>query len=303
MLVDRTSNSNQHGSQCITAHKLCQTQATEVAYFTCEAHPRQRSVDCPGRPRDLPRPLLDAIIASRKLFSVNKEDTVLSDRNDGVAEPLPTGDPTSYAVLPPAQPTPGEASSATTDTRRANAQAVLREIVETVLLTLVIFLLIRTVVQNFRVDGMSMEPNFHDGQFLLINKLAYKLGEPQRGDVIVFRYPRDPSRDFIKRVIGLPGETVEVVEGEVYINGQRLDDSAHVLPAAYSSGPVVLGPDELFVMGDNRSNSSDSHSWGPLPLRLVIGKVVLSYWPPSTWGVIKTPTSAYLAPGAGIGQP
>jgi signal peptidase I len=185
--------------------------------------------------------------------------------------------------------------------RQSTTRSILRELIETVLLTLVIFLLIRTVVQNFRVDGLSMEPNFHDGQFLLINKLAYRLGEPQRGDVIVFRYPRDPSRDFIKRVVGLPGETVDIVDGQVYINGQPLDEFPDVQRAAYSSSSTVLGPDELFVMGDNRPNSSDSHSWGPLPRDLVIGKVVLSYWPPSTWGLIKTPTTEDGAVSAGSG--
>jgi signal peptidase I len=159
-------------------------------------------------------------------------------------------------------------------------------VAETVVLTLVIFLLIRTVVQNFRVEGMSMEPNFHDGQFLLINKLAYKLGEVERGDVIVFRYPRDPSRDFIKRVVGLPGEAVKVVNGQVYVNGQLLGDDYNLAPASYSSGEVTLGADEVFVLGDNRPNSSDSHTWGPLPLRLIIGRVVLSYWPPSEWGLV-----------------
>ena len=165
-------------------------------------------------------------------------------------------------------------------------KGALREIAETVILTLVIFLLIRTVVQNFRVEGMSMEPNFHDGQFLLINKLAYKLGDLERGDVIVFRYPRDPSRDFIKRVIGLPGETVEIINGQVYVNGQLLGDDYHTNEAGYNSGAVALGPEELFVLGDNRPNSSDSHSWGPLPLDLIIGRVVLSYWPPDEWGLI-----------------
>ena len=179
--------------------------------------------------------------------------------------------------------------------------SILRELVETVVLTLVIFFLIRTVVQNFRVEGMSMEPNFHDGQFLLINKLAYKLGEPQRGDVIVFRYPRDPSRDFIKRVIGLPGETVEVRSGQVYVDGQALPDLVNTEPTAYSSGATTLGPDEVYVMGDNRPNSSDSHTWGPLSKDLIIGKVVLSYWPPSTWGLIRNPYTADQAPAGASG--
>ncbi|HRX02754.1 MAG TPA: signal peptidase I, partial [Anaerolineae bacterium] len=119
---------------------------------------------------------------------------------------------------------------------QSNWKGALREIAETIILTLVIFLLIRTVVQNFRVEGMSMEPNFHDGQFLLINKLAYKLGDLERGDVIVFRYPRDPSRDFIKRVIGLPGETVEIINGQVYINGELLGIDYHTNEAGYNSG-------------------------------------------------------------------
>lgn len=170
---------------------------------------------------------------------------------------------------------------------QSNWKGALREIAETIILTLVIFLLIRTVVQNFRVEGMSMEPNFHDGQFLLINKLAYKLGDLERGDVIVFRYPRDPSRDFIKRVIGLPGETVEIINGQVYINGELLGIDYHTNEAGYNSGAVTLGPDDIFVLGDNRPNSSDSHSWGTLPRDLIIGRVVLSYWPPDKWGLIK----------------
>jgi signal peptidase I len=166
-------------------------------------------------------------------------------------------------------------------------KSVARELLETIVLTLVIFLLVRAVVQNFRVEGMSMEPNFHDGQFLLINKLSYRLGEPQRGDVIVFRYPLDPSRDFIKRVIGLPGETVEIRNGQVLINNQPIADPASVNQASYNLSATVLGPKELFVLGDNRPNSSDSHSWGNLPMDLVIGKVVLSYWPPEDWGLVR----------------
>lgn len=203
--------------------------------------------------------------------------------------PTQTAEPT-YNPSPVADEPSADSASVIPSTEPAASQSswkgTLREIAETIILTLVIFLLIRTVVQNFRVEGMSMEPNFHDGQFLLINKLAYKLGDLERGDVIVFRYPRDPSRDFIKRVIGLPGETVEIINGQVYVNGQLLGDDYHTNEAGYNSGAVTLGAEELFVLGDNRPNSSDSHSWGPLPRNLIIGRVVLSYWPPDEWGII-----------------
>jgi signal peptidase I len=189
--------------------------------------------------------------------------------------------PTALDAMP-AAPAPPE-----TQATGAGWGAIARELAETIILTLVIFFLIRTVVQNFRVEGMSMEPSFHDGQFLLINKLAYRLGEAERGDVVVFRYPRDPSRDFIKRIVGLPGETVEIRDGEVYIDGQLSPTTASINEATYNSGPVTLGPDELYVLGDNRPNSSDSHAWGTLPLDLVIGKVILSYWPPKTWGLVR----------------
>jgi signal peptidase I len=161
-----------------------------------------------------------------------------------------------------------------------------RDIAETLALTLVIFLLIRSVVQNFRIDGVSMEPNFHDGQFLIINKLAYKLGTPSRGDVVVFRYPLDPTRDFIKRVIGLPGDVIEVRRGQVLVNGTPVHEPYPLLTSAYVRPPIAVGPDELYVLGDNRNNSSDSHSWGLLPMDLVIGKAWVSYWPPQDWAVI-----------------
>lgn len=185
---------------------------------------------------------------------------------------------------------PGPDSTPGTPQTAQSWKPVVRELVETIVLTLIIFLVIRVFVQNFRVDGMSMEPNFHDGQFLLISKMAYRVGEPQRGDVIVFRYPQDPSRDFIKRVVGLPGEIVQVTDGQVIVDGTPMPDLAPIHPGGYTSAATRLGPDELYVMGDNRPNSSDSHTWGPLPKDLIIGKVVLSYWPPSTWGLVTTPT-------------
>jgi len=182
---------------------------------------------------------------------------------------------------------------------------VVWEFVQTIALALVLFLLIRNVVQNFRIDGISMEPNFHNGQFLIVDRFAYCPGvhleikplgidwdktwcirRPRRGDVIVFEYPNDPSRDFIKRVIGLPGDTVEINGSQVYINGQLMPEPFGPNPGSGFSGPVTVGPNELFVMGDNRNNSSDSRSWGALPMDYVIGKALVSYWPPKYWAVV-----------------
>lgn len=209
------------------------------------------------------------------------------------ADPVAIEEPVGSALPPEADMTSNAGSTPTPST----SKALLRELAETVVLTLVIFLLIRIVVQNFRVDGMSMEPNFHDGQFLLVNKLAYQLGDPQRGDVIVFHPPQDPGKEYIKRVVGLPGETIEIQNGQVVIDGARVPELAPVNEAIRSSSPVTLGPEELYVMGDNRPNSSDSRSWGPLPIDLTIGKVILSYWPPDSWGLVKHATARQTPTG------
>jgi signal peptidase I len=169
----------------------------------------------------------------------------------------------------------------------------LRELIETLVLTLVIFLVIRFAVQNFRIEGFSMEPNFHDGQYLFVNKLIYMLQPPQRGDVIVFVPPNNSSRDFIKRVIGLPGERVEIRSGTVFINGEPLIENYPLNPGAYSTGAIVVPPDEYFVLGDNRNYSSDSHSWGTVPAKKIIGKAWFSYWPPQMIGLV--PDYSYAA--------
>ena len=170
---------------------------------------------------------------------------------------------------------------------------VLRELIETIALTVVIFLLIRFAVQNFRIEGFSMEPNFHDGQFLIVNKLIYVLHPPERGDVIVFVPPNNTTRDFIKRVIGLPGDRIEIVNGRVSVNGAPLDEPYPLNPGTYSSETLVVPADEYFVLGDNRNNSSDSHSWGPVPANSIIGKAWVSYWPPQVMGLV--PTYSYAA--------
>lgn len=162
----------------------------------------------------------------------------------------------------------------------------LREAAETILLTVLLFFLIQIFIQNFRIQGPCMEPTLHSGQRLAINKLVYRLHPPQRGDIIVFHCPYDPKRDFIKRIIGLPGEEVEVKQGQVFIDGRELNEPYVANPSSYSWGPKVMGLDEFFVLGDNRNNSSDSHNWGPLPRKYIVGKAWLSYWPPQDWGLV-----------------
>ncbi len=173
---------------------------------------------------------------------------------------------------------------------------LIRETIETILLTAIIFLLIRSVAQNFRIEGYSMEPNFHDGQYLITDKISYRFHEIERGDVIVFEYPRAPQRDFIKRVIGLPGEKVEIRHGAVFINDKRLEEPYSPNPGSYSWGPEVVPGDSYFVLGDNRNNSSDSHTWGMLPRKNIVGKAWAIYWPPSNWGLVAYPRPTFASP-------
>lgn len=174
---------------------------------------------------------------------------------------------------------------------------LLRELVETIVLSLIIFLLIRQVVQNYRIESHSMQPNFFEGQFILVNKLAFKIGEPSRGEVIVFHNPNNTDEDYIKRVIGLPGDTVEIDDQTVLINGQVLHEpyATNAFRAGERYGPEVVPPNHLFVMGDNRSNSSDSRRIGPIPEELIVGQAWLRVWPMDKWGLIK---HYVLEPGA-----
>ena len=170
--------------------------------------------------------------------------------------------------------------------RGTNIKGVVREIVETIALALVIFLLVRLAAQNFRIEGSSMEPNLHNGQFLIVNKLVYYLHPPERGDVIVFQAPDSPRKDYIKRVVGLPGEEVEIVDGQVFVNGLRLEESYIAEPGTRSWGPEVVGDFEYLVLGDNRRNSRDSTNWGMLDGNAIIGKGWICYWPPQDFGLV-----------------
>ncbi len=202
-------------------------------------------------------------------------------------------------------------------------RGVVREMLETAIFILLIFLIVRGIVQNFKIEGQSMEPNLHGGQYILVNKIiffhfdinaplrllpgnvnlssrvVYPFRMPARGDVVVFEYPRDFSKDYIKRVIALPGEAVQITDGKVYVNGQVLDEGylhgASTLcrvEDTCNKGPIIVRPGAIFVLGDNRNNSSDSREWDELPLDRVIGKAWVSYWPQEYWGVISNPTYA-----------
>jgi signal peptidase I len=175
---------------------------------------------------------------------------------------------------------------------------LLRELLETIVLSLVIFLLIRVVIQNYRIESHSMEPNFREGQFILVNKLAFKFGEPSRGEVIVFHNPGNVEEDYIKRVIGLPGDEVEIRDQTVYISGQELAEPYATNPFRDNYGPEVVPPNHLFVMGDNRGNSSDSRRIGPIPEELIVGQAWLRVWPFDKWGFI---THYKLEPGQAVG--
>ena len=197
---------------------------------------------------------------------------------------------------------------APTGTSSVRVHRVAWELIQTLVLAALIFLMVRGVAQNFRVEGPSMEPGLHNGQYLLVNKAVYfkldldKLGKyipfidggdnpsrflfhgPERGDVIVFRYPRDPSRDFIKRIIGVPGDSVSISDGVVSVNGKVLDES-YINGGANSEMEALVVPEgSYFVMGDNRPNSSDSRNWGFVPEENIIGKAMFSYWPMSEFG-------------------
>ncbi|MBU2036653.1 signal peptidase I [Patescibacteria group bacterium] len=176
------------------------------------------------------------------------------------------------------------------------------EVVKITIITLAIILPVRYyLMQPFFVKGASMEPNFDDGQYLIIDELSYSWRTPMRGEVVVFKYPVDPSQYYIKRIIGLPGETIEVADGQIKIvNSEHplgfiLDESKY-LPAAiatYGDAKQILDQNEYFVLGDNRSASYDSRRWGAVPLKNITGRAWLRAWPPQSATVFAAPEYSY----------
>lgn len=186
-------------------------------------------------------------------------------------------------------------AAAADEDQRSGTFRFVADILETVVLSLILFVAINAVSARIRVDGFSMEPTLHSGEFVVVNKLSYLIGDFSRGDVVVFHYPRNPDQEYIKRIIGLPGDRVVVKNGKMEINGE-IQAEGYIKASPSYEGEWVVPDEGLFVLGDNRNNSSDSHNWGEVPLDLVIGKAVFVYWPPAEWGKIELPRVARAAP-------
>jgi signal peptidase I len=160
----------------------------------------------------------------------------------------------------------------------------LREVLIILLIFLVVFTAVQLSLQSFVVDGPSMEPTFEDNQFLMINKLTYRFTAPQRGDVIVFWPPFHSEYPFIKRVIGLPGELVEIKQGRIYIDGELYEEEPTMQVTQRNMSVLVPGG-RYFVLGDNRNNSRDSSEGWTVPEDSIIGRTWICYWPPSEWSL------------------
>jgi signal peptidase I len=172
--------------------------------------------------------------------------------------------------------------------QRGGIKRFTRDVLEIALISLFLFISINTLSARIRIESVSMEPTLYAGNFVVVNKLTYQFTEPGRGDIIVFHYPPNPEQDpYIKRVIGLPGDHIIVRENEVLVNDVRIAEP-YLESTTRQGGEWSVPPNSLFVMGDNRNNSSDSRSWGVVPLENVIGKALVVYWPPNKWELLNT---------------
>ena len=171
------------------------------------------------------------------------------------------------------------------------------EFIETVLFSILLFLVINIVTSRIMIESISMQPTLFERDRVLVNRLAYKFGQPERGDIIIFMPPIDEAGEpYIKRVIGLSGDNIHILNGQVIVNGYPLQENYIQAPPAYV-GSWKVAEGQLFVLGDNRNNSSDSHSWGTVPLDNVLGKAELIYWPIGHLGMLD-PSSAAAAGSA-----
>jgi signal peptidase I len=181
---------------------------------------------------------------------------------------------------------------------------LLREVLEVAVLTLLLFAAVRLFVQNYRVDGPSMQPGLYTGQYILVDKAEYYLHPPQRGDVVVFTAPVSPPQDFVKRIIAVPGDSVFITPDAVVVDGTRLNEPyvleqdanvPEIGDGCIDLLQVHLGSDQYLVLGDNRGNSEDSRCFGLIDRQRIVGKAALVYWPLSDLRAIKTYSSVFAA--------
>jgi len=281
-----------------TPENVAEGSVAEASAPTIAAEPGEpaTSVQAPAAESDK--------VETDALVSAGATAAPAAEAGDAVVE-APAG-PVGAAVEPAEEEQP---------TRGRRAMTFFREFVETILLTLVIFVAVRTLVVNFRVDGESMRPTLMNGEYLLVNRatyfhfdlnalrnllpgpdrqdrdVVYLFGPPARGDIIVFEPPFTSDKPFVKRVIGLPGDTIAIREDHrVYVNGQPLDEHYIAAPPRnlYPSdgGTYTVPPGMIFVMGDNRNNSQDSRSFSAVSMDSVIGKAVVTYWPLDVFGFV-----------------
>jgi signal peptidase I len=184
--------------------------------------------------------------------------------------------------------TEDENTDSNNKSKRSSCLGFVIDTVETILLALVLFLAINAISARVRVENVSMKPTLQPGEFLLVNRVAYKLGEPDIGDIVIFHAPGGSELDYIKRVIGLPGDVVRVEDGTVFVNDQPLYES-YIAEEPNYTGSWTVPVNSYFVLGDNRNNSSDSHMWGFVPEEDLVGRALLIYWPLDKLALLRNP--------------
>ena len=173
-------------------------------------------------------------------------------------------------------------------------KSLLAELFETIFLAVLIFVVINTITIRVTVINFSMRPTLDQGYYLLVNRLAYRFGEPKRGEIVIFHHNGDTTEDYIKRMIGLPGDRVVITDGTVSVNGQVFDEPYRA-EQGHANGEWVVPEDEYFVLGDNRNHSSDSKDWGFVKSDWLVGKALLVYWPFNQAKLLVTPNLVQTA--------
>ncbi len=181
-----------------------------------------------------------------------------------------------------------ETSQTHKKSKRSSCLGFVVDTIETILLALILFLAINALSARVRVENVSMRPTLEPGQFLLVNRVSYKLGNPHIGDIIVFHAPGVSDMDYIKRVVGLPGDQVRIDQGMIYVNDRPLYEP-YISEQPNYTGSWTVPEGEYFVLGDNRNNSSDSHLWGFVPEEDIVGRALLIYWPFTDFTLLRSP--------------